>query len=120
MVYFLAFIIASCLVGGQSLWASTVKKLTSQGLGTNGIILIKNMLFQPKFWLGVTCYLIGTGCYFLLLSRAKFFSVQITMTGLAIVLSVLVAKFLFHEQVSLLNLVGVFLVLSGTVLIFNK
>ncbi|MCA9343217.1 EamA family transporter [Candidatus Saccharibacteria bacterium] len=120
MTYLLAFIIASCLVAGQSLWASTVKYLTSSNADISGISLIQKMILQPRFWLGVMAYLIGTACYFLLLSKVKFYSVQLTMTGLAIILSVLVAHFLFKESISWQNLVGIALILSGILLVFNR
>lgn len=120
MVYLLALIIASCLVAGQALWASTVKNITAGQSTINAIILIQKMLMQPFFWFGVLAYLLGTGCYFLLLSKVKFFSVQVTMTGLAITLSLLVSHFLFKEQLSFINLCGIACILLGIFLVFNR
>lgn len=120
MVYLLALIIASCLVTGQLLWAGTVKGITGDQGSVAALTLIQKMLFQPRFWLGVLAYLIGTGCYFLLLSKAKFFSVQVTMTGLGIILSVLASHFIFKEHLNAGNVLGMVLVLTGIALVFNR
>lgn len=79
--------------------------------------LIIKMFQSPKFWIGALLYGLSTVIYFLLLSKAKFFSVQLTMTGVAVLVSVAISYFFFHENVTVLNLVGVAFVLAGIVLV---
>lgn len=119
MVYILALLISTCLILGQTSWGSAVKNIAPIGSSIGTFDLLTKMALSPKFWLGVTFYLAGTAIYFLLLSKVRFFSVQITMTGLAIVFSVLIAHFFFKEPVSLINLAGVAMVLSGIMLVFR-
>lgn len=120
MAYILAFTISLCLIIGQSLWASTVKTLTTNDPNLAGITLLQKLVISPRVWLGALAYLIGTACYFLLLSKVKFFSIQLTMTGLAIIFSVLVAYFLFKEEITVSNLIGIILIISGIFLVFNR
>ena len=119
MVYILALLISACLISGQASWGSAVKQIAPLGSNVGAVDLLTKMILSPRFWLGVCFYLVGTGLYFLLLSKVRFFSVQITMTGLAVVLSVLIAHFFFKESISPLNLVGVSLVVSGIFLVFK-
>lgn len=113
MVYILALTISLCLISGQALWGSTIKSLSGGGEHLAGMDLLLKLPTTPRFWLGVLCYGIGTLAYFLLLSKIKFFSVQITMTGLAIIFSTLLSYFAFKESLSTANIVGMLTVLLG-------
>lgn len=120
MVYILAFLISTCLICGQSLWGGAVKHIAPLGSNVPAGELLTKLIVSPRFWFGAVFYGMGTILYFLLLSKVKFFSVQITMTGLAIVFSVFISYFFFHERVSSANLLGVILVLGGVVLVMHK
>lgn len=119
MSYILALIISVCLISGQALWGTVIKAITKATPGITGVQLLLQVIQQPKFWLGAACYGIGTIVYFLLLSKIKFFSVQLTMTCLAVVLSTLLSHFVFGEHLSVFNIVGVFVVITGLILIMN-
>lgn len=101
------------------MWASAVKSVAPIGKNPPINELLVKMMLHPRFWVGVLFYLLGTAVYFLLLSKVKFFSVQITMTGLAIVLSVVISHVFFKESISLINLFGVALVLLGTFFVMH-
>ena len=120
MVYVLAVLISLCLISGQSLWGSAVKQIAPPGSNVAMQDLLIQMLQHPKLWLGGLCYVAGTVLYFMLLSQAKFFSVQISMTGLAIVLSVLISYFVFREVITSINIVGILLVLLGVALVMHR
>lgn len=120
MVYILALSISLCLIAGQTLWASAVKLQTNSSVNQSNIELLTGLLVNSRFWIGALFYVIGTVCYFLLLSKVKFFSVQITMTGLAIILSVAVSHFILKESVSAMNAVGILLIILGIALVFNR
>lgn len=119
MVYILAFLISACLISGQAAWGSAVKQIAPIGSEISTTELASRLLVSPKIWLGGLFYILGTAIYFLLLSKAKFFSVQIAMTGLAIIFSTLIAHFFFKETISPTNFAGILLVLSGVLLVFK-
>ena len=117
MIYVLAIIISACLASGQALWGTAVKHITKTDPSVGSFQLIAQVLSSPKFWAGATLYVISTVLYFLLLSKAKFFMVQITMTGVAILMAVLISYFLFHESMSLANFAGILFVIVGIILV---
>lgn len=109
-----------CLIAGQSLWGSAVKQIAPLGSNIGTIELLSKLAQSSHLWLGGMFYVVGTFLYFLLLSKAKFFSVQITMTGLAIIFSVVISHFIFHEAVSAANMAGIAFVLVGIFLVMLK
>ena len=117
MIYVLALIISGCLASAQALWGSAVKAIAAHHSHIGGIQLLLKMLATSKFWIGACLYGISTVVYFVLLSKARFFSVQLTMTGVAVIMSILIAHFFFHEQITSLNIVGVFFVLIGIIFV---
>ncbi len=119
MTYILALLISTCLIFGQGLWGSAVKKIAPLGTHVGSVELLTKLVHSPKLWLGGLFYALGTVLYFLLLSRVKFFSVQLTMTGLAIIFSVAISYFLFKEPVSIANAIGIIFVLAGIFLVMR-
>lgn len=120
MVYIFAILIATCLVIGQSSWGGAVKTIAPVGSDITSVQLLLRMIMSYRFWIGASFYALGTVLYLLLLSKARFFSVQITMTGVALILSTGVSYFVFHETIHLYNLVGLALVLAGITLVTLK
>lgn len=116
MIYILALLITLCLSTAQALWASTVKSITSANRVEIPELIISVIKF-PRFWIGALLYVLSIGIYFILLSKAKFFSVQITMTAVAIIMSVLISHFFFKEYISGTNIAGIILVMAGIVLV---
>ncbi|MCA9301633.1 hypothetical protein KC974_03720 [Candidatus Saccharibacteria bacterium] len=119
MVYILALLISTCLILGQASWGGAVKQIAPIGTQISTMTLILKLAQSPKFWLGAIFYALGTLCYFLILSKAKFFSVQMTMTGLAIIFSTAVSYFYFKESISVFNFAGIVLILLGIFLVFK-
>ena len=119
MVYILAIFIALCLAGGQALWGLSVKSVDDSTTHSVYELLLK-VIASPKFWFGVVLYVIGTGLYLILLSKAKFFSIQFGMTAVVLTFSLFVSYFIFKEQVSVLNMVGVVLILAGIFFIMRS
>lgn len=119
MVYILALIISVCLICGQALWGSAIKNIAPIGSGIATTELLSRLIQSPRLWFGAIFYAVGTIFYFLILSKVKFFSVQLTMTGLAIVFSVLISYFFFREPISIANFVGIFFVLTGVFLVMH-
>lgn len=111
--------IASCLASGQALWGSAVKAISETDKNISVIPLLTKLIATPRFWLGATLYVIGTALYFVLLTKAKFFSIQFTMTGIVLLIALGVSYFLFHEEISSINLVGVFLIFVGILFVMK-
>jgi uncharacterized membrane protein len=120
MIYILALLISACLIAGQSLWGSAIRKIAPLGTNISTIELISKIVATPRFWMGAAFYVVGTVLYFMLLSKVKFFSVQITMTGLAIILSVFISHYFFKENVTISSMIGVILVMIGIFLVMQK
>lgn len=109
---------ALLLVLAQSLWASVIK--TGNALQGSLPTIAINLLSNWKMWLGAFIYIIATFVYFYMLSKLKFFSVQIAMTALSIIFSTGLSIFLFNERPSVLNVTGICIVFLGIVLVLQK
>lgn len=116
--YLLMPVMAMLLVVAQSLWASAIK--TGHVLQGSIPTIAVNLISNWKMWLGAFVYIIATLVYFYMLSKLKFFSVQIAMTALSIIFSIGLSIFLFGERPSIINGVGIFVVFIGVILVLNK
>ena len=110
-VYLLVPLMASLLVIAQATWGTAIKKqhILEGSFGK----IFNNLVSSPRIWIGLCIYVVATGVYFLLLSKAKFFSVQVSMTALSIIFSTVLAYIIFDEKISALNIFGTALVLVG-------
>lgn len=116
--YLMMPVMAMLLVFAQSLWASVIKH--SNALQGSIPTIALNLISNWKMWLGASIYIIATLIYFYMLSKLKFFSVQITMTALSIIFSTALSIFLFSEKPSVINCIGIFIVFIGIMLILKK
>lgn len=71
-------------------------------------------------WAGAVIYIVATLIYFFMLSKLKFFSVQIAMTALSIIFSVALSIMVFGEKPTAINLIGAIIVLIGITLVLHK
>lgn len=118
MSLFLVPIMAGLLVLAQATWGTAIKKQhVLQGSASK---ILSNLVTSPRIWLGIIIYICATAVYFVLLSRIKFFSVQLSMTALSIIFSTALAHYLFHEHISLINVVGGCMVLAGVGLVLAR
>lgn len=109
---------ALLLVSAQAIWGTAIKKHhVLQGSASK---IVGNLISSPRIWIGALIYIAATGVYFLLLSKAKFFSVQVSMTAISIIFSTVLAAVLFHERISPLNALGAVLVLVGVALVLSR
>lgn len=111
---------AMLLVSAQAFWGSFIKQTAKQPLSGPLPQILGRFISSPKIWIGGLLYVFATVVYFVLLSKYKFFAVQATMAGLAIIFSTILSYMLFHEKVSALNIFGMFLVIGGITLVFNR
>jgi drug/metabolite transporter (DMT)-like permease len=118
ITYFLVPLMAFLLVTAQATWGTAIKK--QHVLEGSAGKIVTNLVTSPRIWIGIFIYVAATGVYFLLLSRAKFFSVQVSMTALSIIFSTILAAVLFNEKISLINIIGAGLVLLGLFFVLAK
>ena len=122
MIAFLPYIMmpvmALLLVSAQSLWASVIKN--SNALEGSISTIAINLLSNWKMWLGALIYIVATLVYFYMLSKLKFFSVQIAMTAISIIFSVVLSIFVFGEKPNMVNLLGIAVVLVGIIMVLKK
>ena len=111
-------VVALSLVTAQSLWRSVVvnDKIFSGSLSAAIISAATN----PKMWLGALLYIATTILYLFLFSKLKFFVVQVSVTGLALIVATAVSHFILHEEITIMNLAGLLLVMIGLGLVVQK
>ncbi len=111
-------ITAILLVTAQSFWNSSVR---IDGFFSGSVIeIIKRMMVSPSLWIGGGVYIIATILYLMALSKNNFFVVQASMTGLALVLSTLVAGIFFGEKIIPINILGIAIIFLGALLVVQK
>jgi uncharacterized membrane protein len=102
---------AVLLVSAQAMWGTAIKHghLIQGGVSQSAI----NLIFSPRIWLGAFLYIAATLVYFLMLSKGKFFVIQISMAAVATILSTILAYILFNENITSANILGMLLVITG-------
>src|SRR5581483_6458045 len=116
--YLMMPVMACLLVSAQALWGTVIKK--QHALHGSISTIFNNLISNPRMWLGALIYICATLLYFYMLSRLRFFSVQVAMTGLSIVFSTLLAMALFHEKPNLINLIGAAIIIIGVSMVIQK
>lgn len=111
-------VLALCLVVAQSMWGTAIKHQHVLQ-GSLGKIAV-NVLTSSRMWAGVIIYIIATMIYFYMLSKLKFFSVQITMTALSIVFSTVLSIIVFKEKPDTINIIGGLIVIAGAGMVLYK
>lgn len=108
---------AILLIAAQTIWALAIKQ---QHLLDGSVSKIfTNLLTSSRIWIGIFLYIIATGVYFIVVSKGKFFHVQVLLVCLAVIFAAILAAILFHERITALNIVGIILVLVGLVFILR-
>lgn len=118
LIYLLVPVLSGLLVSAQAMWGTVIKNdhALKGSLGNVALNLISN----PKMWIGAFIYIVATLLYFFLLSKIRFFSVQIAMTGLSIIFSTFLAAWLFHEKLAVFNYIGALIVIVGVAFVVQK
>jgi drug/metabolite transporter (DMT)-like permease len=106
------------LVCAQTIWAIGVKRHHVMS-GSPPQIAV-NLLTSLHIWAGTGLYIIATLLHLFLLSQLRFFSVTVSVTAMAVVLSTLSSVLIFKEQFNLLNIAGALLVVVGIPLVLLR
>lgn len=110
-IYALVPVMATLLVSAQAVWGYVIKH--------NGLMrgspsqVIVNLLTSPGIWLGALLYGLTTLVYFMMLSRGKFFIIQLSMAAVSTILATILASVVFKEHISTANVIGMIIVIIG-------
>lgn len=121
MVYLTGLLIGLLLVSGQALWKAGIE---STGLKVSGSLLFSSdlfrLLFSPYVLAGILIYLVATALYFYGLSKYEYSAIQSIVVAISLVLTFVIAKSIFGERLTAVNLVGLAALLVGTFLVGKK
>ena len=118
MLSTILFVLISVMLGamGQVLW--------KRGLGL--LDFAPTLFFDPKGWVtilrngwipaGIVCYILSMISYLGALSKGELSRIYPFMSLNFVILSV-VGYFLFHENVSMLRIIGVLLIFFGVIIV---
>lgn len=119
MILFYAIFIASFIVGGQALWKLAVMNATKDNVNILSIEGAIKVLISWPLLVGVLVYGIATFGYIYLLSKYKYFQIQSLVVGTSLVFTLLLSSTVFKEQASVVNIVGVALIVVGALLVIK-
>jgi drug/metabolite transporter (DMT)-like permease len=117
MIYILTAITALLLVSGQSLW-----KMAANNLDKSSPLIhsLSKVLLTPQFIVGAFLYALATLIYLWLFSKYNYSVVQLSLIAFSVILSSLIAVLFFKEHFSIINVVGVFVLIAGIMLVTWK
>jgi len=120
MQYILSIIFAVLLVVAQSSWKHAVGAADTPFKTGFSLDSVVRFAVSPFVILGMLIYLAAIFLYMYLLSKYEFSFVQSIAIPLSLVFSMIVATALFGESLSLVNYVGLVVVVFGIVLITTR
>jgi hypothetical protein len=112
----MGLVVAALLVLGQSLWKIAAGASAASGLAGRTWQTFTN----PIFIAGGIVYVVATALYVDLLSKHDYFRVQAVVVPAALVLAIAVSAIKFQEKISLLNWVGVVLLIVAVGMILKR
>jgi len=107
-------IVISVLTGA---FAQTMMKLGTRRLGAFGdtpfLEYLIKLLISPLILFAIASYGLGVVFYMFMLSRLDLSFLYPVMTALGLIIATMVSATLFHEQISLVRLLGIALMVIG-------
>lgn len=116
MRYIATIVLALLLVTAQSCWKLAVSGHTALFAGNITFGKLVEFVFSPLTLLGMVLYVVATGLYMVLLSRYNFSFVQAMVIPLSLVFSVSIATIFFHDHLSVVNIIGMAVIVIGIIL----
>jgi len=113
---FLMSIVAGSV--GQFFLKSGALKL-GQVTASNALSHVIGIATTPELIIGLCCYAVGAILYILLLTRVPL-SLIAPAVAMQYVVSVLLGKFVFNEQIPVVRLVGMAFIICGVILLMAK
>lgn len=117
MVLLYSLFVALFIVSGQALWKIAVMRLAAQDISLNSMSAFMKLILSAPLLVGVLVYGIATLAYIYLLGKYNYYQIQSVVVGGSLIITALVAHFLFREQISLVGVVGIILIFAGVLLV---
>ncbi len=119
MIIAYALLTAVLIVSGQALWKSAVSDIP-EGAKLVSLPVISGLLSSPKLILGVFVYGIATLLYIYFLGKYNYFQLQSIVVGSSLVLTLLFATVIFNERPSVVNIIGVGMIVLGSIFVVTR
>jgi drug/metabolite transporter (DMT)-like permease len=119
--YLLGLAVATMLVIAQAIWKVGVEK--HHFSPDAGYLLSSKMvsfIVSPEVIGGVMIYVVATLFYMAMLAKYPYALVQTLVVPTSLLIAYLVARTVFHERLSLMNYLGMALLLVGVVLVTRR
>jgi drug/metabolite transporter (DMT)-like permease len=117
LFYVLGILVAIQLVIGQGLWKIATEKsgftLSPHYLFSHQIL---KFIFSPYTLAGMTIYILATLLYMGMLAKYQYSAVQGLVVPLSLITAFAVAKFFFHDRLSVINILGLLVLIVGILL----
>lgn len=118
MIYVYTALTALILATGQTYWKKAALGFSMlKGAGRSLPQSILGTIFSLNFVVGAFLYITATVVYLWLFSKYPFSIVQITMISFGLILSTAISLIIFKENLTLLNFVGVGVIIIGVFLV---
>jgi drug/metabolite transporter (DMT)-like permease len=117
MLYILGILVAIQLVIGQTLWKVGAErahfKVTPDYLLSHRAV---EFLFSPLVLLGFAIYAIATLLYLGMLAKYEYSLVQGLVVPLSLLMAFGIGRFFFHDKLSIINIIGLLILILGIIL----
>jgi drug/metabolite transporter (DMT)-like permease len=120
MILVFSLLISLLIVCGQAMWKWAVSDIDKNNIKLFSSEGIVHLLLNPKLLFGTIVYAIATVSYIYMLSRYNYFQVQSIVVGGSLVITLIVAVTFFSERPSLVNIIGVCLIVLGSVFVVSR
>ena len=114
MLYLLGILVAFLLVTGQALWKIGVGRahlqLSAEYLFSSKVT---GLIFSPYIIGGFAIYAIATLIYLGLLAKYQYSTVQGLVVPLSLIAAFIIARYAFHERLSVTNYIGLVVLVVG-------
>lgn len=118
MLFVYGILVAVQIVLGQILWKMGVEKVGA-GLSIEYFFSSKilSLLTSPYIIVGVISYVMATLIFMTLLAKYPYTELQSVVVSSSLIATFLAASLIFHERISLVNILGLVLLIAGVLLI---
>ncbi|MGA2262688.1 MAG: EamA family transporter [Acidobacteriota bacterium] len=108
------------ITSGQVLWKLGLNRIGGFYLSEYGLFgNLFRILTNPFVIAGFVVYIIATGFFMFLLSKFDI-SLVIPISSVSFVFSLIAGAYIFHEQISLTRVTGVFVIITGILMVLKN
>jgi drug/metabolite transporter (DMT)-like permease len=118
MIYVFGLLVSLLIVSGQVLWKAGLER-TAFVFSKKSVLTwdFLGVLLSPYIIAGVLSYAIATVLFMALLSKFEYTSLQAIVVSSSLMFTFIAAAMLFNEKIALINLLGLFFLLIGVILV---